>query len=147
MSAGRHRPGQAHRSAFTATLLGVIAILAYLSWPVPSASYLLPAYILVPTGALLMVQLARDLRGYSGEPANNTTPALLGAVTWMLLMPALFASFGLVVAAALYTSLYLRWRGGESLRLAGVTGVVVGAALSALAWSLNKPQLYTGPLW
>jgi len=147
MSAGRDRPGRVHRGAFTAMLLGLVAMLAYLTWPVPSASYLLPACILAPTGVLLTMQLAKDLRARRARHANNTSPVILGAVTWMLLMPVLFALFGLVIAAALYTSLYLRWRSGESLRLAGVAGVVVGAALSVLAWSLNKPQLLAAPLW
>lgn len=147
MSPNHVRSGWAQRSVFTSILLGLIGMQAYLTWPVPSASYLLPACILAPTGVLLMIQLTNDLRGRSTGRVKGTAPANLGAIAWMLLMPALLVLFGLVTAAALYTLLYLRWRGGEGLRLASVAGVVVGAVLSVLAWSLNKPQLFAGPLW
>ncbi|MDZ7841247.1 MAG: hypothetical protein U5R46_10585 [Gammaproteobacteria bacterium] len=133
------------RVVFTLALLGLVAALAVMTWPIRSTSYLIPAFILVPTAVLLAFQLCRDMRGPRTEPAGDDAAAVVAAFAWLALMPVLLAATGLVFGGALYTLAYLRVRNGDGRVLSLVSAMVVGAGLALVAYGLRMPQLFSGP--
>lgn len=135
------------RPAFTLSLLGLVAVLAAMTWPIRSTSYLIPAFILVPTAALLVLQFLTDIRTRDAMQSAGGTTGLPGAFAWLALMPVLLAATGLVAGGAIYTFAYLRLRNGERRLLSLVTGLSVGLGLALLARALRMPQLFSGPFW
>lgn len=135
------------RAGFTLALLGIVAALAAMTWPITSTSYLIPAFILVPTAVLLVIQLAGDLRAAATDraPGNAALPAR--ALAWFLLMPVLLAVAGLVYGGAIYTLAYLRLRNRDNWTFAVASALAVGLGLTLLAHGLRMPQLFDGPLW
>lgn len=139
--------GSFPRVLFTALLLTVVAVQAIMTWPVQSAAYVLPAYVLAPTFILLLLQLVMDMRGFEPSRSGNGRRGAAEAVLWLLLMPVLLALSGLVVAAGLYTLVYLRRRSAERWSVAIIGMISASAVLAILAKFLNKPQLFSGPFW
>lgn len=135
------------RPAFTLTLLGLVAVLAATTWPIRSTSYLIPAFILVPTAALLVLQLLGDIRSRDAAPSAGGTTGLPGAFAWLALMPVLLAATGLVAGGALYTFAYLRLRNGDRWLFSLIAGLSVACVLALMARVLRMPQLLTGPFW
>lgn len=141
----RHR--MSSRTWFTLALLAVVGCQALLTWPAPSSSFLLPACVLVPTAALLAVQLVIDASRDRMRRAREAQPAIAWAVAWLLAMPVLLATAGLVLGGALYTLLYLRLKAGETWLLSGISTAAVGGVLALLALSLQRPGLFDTLLW
>jgi len=134
-------------AAFTAVILLVVAGQGLLTWWSWSSAYLIAACVLAPTAVLLCTQLARDVYYDDAVPAAGAPASAAGAIAWLLLMPALFVLLGLVAAGGVYTFVYLRWRSRERPATALALAAVVAGLLAVLAWVLNKPQLYQGPVW
>ncbi len=137
----------AARAGFTLALLGVVAALAMMTWPISSTSYRVPAFILLPTAILLVVQLARDLRETRTVPAFGDTAVLGRAFAWLLFMPVLLAATGLVYGGAIYTLAYQRFGNRDSWTSALVSALAVGSGLALVAHGLRMPQLFVGPIW
>lgn len=135
------------RTGFTLALLAVVGCQALLTWPVRSSSFLLPACVLVPTAGLLVVQLVIDAARDRTPTVPEAQSAIARAVAWLLLMPALLATAGLVFGGALYTLLYLRLKAGESWMLSGISTAAVGGVLALFAFSLQRPGLFDTFLW
>lgn len=135
------------RTGFTLALLGVVAALAAMTWPIESTSYLIPAFILLPTAVLLVIQLAGDLRAAAAGRAPEDAVLPCRAFAWLLLMPGLLTVAGLVFGGAIYTLAYLRLRNRDSWTLAAVSALAVGAGLTLVAHGLRMPQLFAGPFW
>lgn len=142
-----HDRRQTARTGFTLALLGVVAALAAMTWPISSTSYLIPAFILPPTAALLVIQLTGDLRATTTARAPEEAALPGRAFAWLLLMPGLLAVAGLVYGGAIYTLAYLRLRNRDSWTLAVVSALAVGAGLTLVARGLRMPQLFAGPFW
>jgi hypothetical protein len=132
------------RAGFTLALLGVVVVMAAMTWPITSASYLIPAFILVPTAALLVYQLINDMRPARPE---KSTDGLARAFAWLLLMPVMLAVLGLVFGGGLYTLAYLRLGNNDRWTLALVCALAVASGLALLAYTLRMPQLFSGPFW
>lgn len=135
------------RAGFTTVLLGIIVTMGLLTWPIRSTSYLIPAFLIVPTGALLAVQLLIDIRFPVAGRFTEGRREVATAVLWLLLMPVLLAAAGLVFGGAVYTLLYLTVRGGETWGLSGAFAAAVGCFLGAIAYFLRMPQLFAGLSW
>jgi hypothetical protein len=135
------------RAGFTLALLGVVVVMAAMTWPVMSASYRIPAFILVPTAVLLVYQLINDMRPAGSQRSTGSTDGLACAFAWLLLMPVLLAALGLVFGGGLYTLAYLRLGNNDRWMLALVCALAVGGALALLAYTLRMPQLFSGLLW
>lgn len=131
----------------TLILLVVVILLAAMTWPVRSTSYLIPAFILVPTAVLLVIQLVKDIRASATKRATDDAMMLARAFAWLMLMPVLLAATGLVAGGALYTLLYLKLRTGESWNLSIATSISIGGGLGVLAYLLRMPQLFAGLIW
>lgn len=143
-----HDRGTTGRAGFTLALLGIVAALAAMTWPITSTSYLIPAFILLPTAILLLVQLAGDLRATAPPTRAPDDAASPGrAVAWLLLMPALLAVAGLVYGGAVYTLVYLRFGNRDGWTLAVASALAVGTGLALVAHGLRMPQMFVGPFW
>lgn len=132
---------------FTLILLGVVTVLAAMTWPVRSTSYLIPAFILVPTAVLLVIQLVKDIRASATGRAADEAMVPARAFAWLGLMPMLLGAIGLVAGGALYTLLYLKVRTGETWTSSMTASLGVGGGLTALAYLLRMPQLFAGLIW
>jgi len=141
----RHRISP--RSRFTLALLAVVGCQALLTWPIRSSSFVLPAYVLAPTAALLVTQLVLDVFHAQPPGEEGEHSAITRDVAWLLLMPVLLATTGLVLGGAIYTLLYLRFKAGEAWTLSGISTAAVGAVLALFAFSLRRPGLFDGLLW
>lgn len=135
------------RAWFTLALLALTAFQGALTWPIRSSSFLLPAYVLVPTAVLLIIQLGRDLkRGSGGAPAARPF-RMAGPALWLLLMPLLLAAAGLVFGGACYTFLFFKFRSGDGWRLSVAATLGVGGVLAVLAFLLHRPDLFAPVFW
>jgi hypothetical protein len=146
------------KSAFTVFLLGIISLFLIQTLSLNSLARLVPLLVVVPTWALVLAQVKRDLRGEGTNLAVEKTlfstsdeyrksvvrragrREILNrmnrsgaGVAWVVMMFALVYLFGLLLGSPLYVFLYLKFRAGKGWVLASSMGVVVWILSYALA--------------
>jgi hypothetical protein len=112
-------------AVLSALLLGVFLGAIWLALDYPADSRRFPLWVALPGVALCAVQLRRDLRpaaaGVAQEAiAEGRAPlgAELALVAWFIGFVAAAIALGVVFGGGLAAFAFLRWRAGESLRLA-----------------------------
>jgi hypothetical protein len=112
-------------AVLSALLLAVFLGAAWLALDYPAASRRFPLLVALPGVALCAVQLRRDLRPTAAGVAPEVAAALraplaaeLALVAWFVGFVAAALALGVVLGGALATFAFLRWRAGESVRVA-----------------------------
>ncbi len=159
------------RAAFTLSLLCFVAVLFLNTLRLGSVARFVPLIVLIPTLALLVLQLALDLRpdleqkfsrferirfqkseklqketlGRARRSASGV-PHPAWAFLWMWLMLPLVYLLGFLVAVPLYTFLYLK---GHAVK-GWIPSIAIALALWALIYGifglLLNTQLYQGQI-
>jgi hypothetical protein len=138
MKDGR-RPARATGSgeaiALTAMLVATTLMFLAATTALPPSAALVPRVVGVPLVVLLVYVLIRELRerrrrGAAGSvDAATRTPGEVGAVLWILALPAISTLLGFVAGPALYVFGWVRIRAGERTAVALTAGVLTAAGI------------------
>ena len=143
------RSGSTESIVFTTLLLVVVLGLLAATTGMPSAPVLVPRLIGLPLAALLGYLLIREVRGrVRHAPDAPTSPAgdEIGAILWLLALPAIATIFGFVVGPALYVFGWARFRAGERVSVSLVASAVTALAILLLVAGLLGARLPAGLL-
>jgi len=139
-------------AVLSALLLAVFLAAAWLALDYPAASRRFPLLVALPGVALCAVQLRRDLRpgaaGVAPEAVAVRTPlaAELALVAWFVGFVAAAIALGVVVGGALATFAFLRWRAGESVRVAAAWSAGAAGAVHVVFERLLGSVFFEGLL-
>jgi len=134
---------------FTAVLLVLALVLLAASFRLGSSG-LVPRVVAIPLSLLLCYRLIReigDLRPAAAHEKAATGEAVadeMGAIMWLLALPALSTVLGFVVGPALYVLAWMRFRAAERWGVAVATAAVTAAAIVGLFTMLLGTQLPAG---
>ncbi len=135
--------------AFTLCLLAGVLVLAYLTLGLSPTSRWVPLVVVVPLLALVVLELKRDVRDADTEetdaeetdvPPGSERSVLL----WVLALPALVQTLGILVGPGLFALLYLRVKGKEPWVFALTVSALTGLGLWALFGQLLKTSADAG---
>ena len=143
------RSGSTESIVFTTLLLMVVLGLLATTTGMPTAPALVPRVVGLPLTALLGYLLIRELRGRGRRaPDAPAAPAgdEIGAILWLLALPAIATIFGFVVGPALYVFGWARFRAGERVSVALVSSAVTALAILLLFVGLLGARLPPGLL-
>lgn len=136
--------------ATTAVLTGVTAVLLFASLRLQSTAATVPLVVAVPTLAMLLEQLVREMRRNvppRTTPADTLPQRERSTLLWMLVLLVMLWALGVVVALPLYLLLHLRFRSREhwavAIMVAGVTWCIL---VAGLVWLLDV-QPPAGVIW
>jgi hypothetical protein len=136
--------------AFTAALLLSTLVLLATTLSLPAATAIVPRVVGWPLALLLGYVLVREIRSLGrqrdGGEDEPKASAEIGAILWLLALPALATVLGFLVGPALYVVGWARFRAGERVGVAVAAGAVAaGAILVLFSWLLGV-QLPQGVL-
>jgi hypothetical protein len=127
---------------FTLCLLAVVLILAYLTLGLSPTSRLVPLLVVVPLIGLLLVELKRGVGGADAEEAGAVEAGVeetdtggrseRGVLLWVLALPALVQTLGILAGPGLFLLLYSRLRSREPW----VFALTVAALTTLGLWGL-----------
>ena len=161
------------QAAFTLFLLAFVGLLFYSTMGLDHVARLVPMRVVIPTFAMLAVQLLLDLnpslaqwisssektdllgvtrlRGRAGgemaSAAGGRNREERRALLWVLLLLVFIYLLGFPIAVPLYTLLYLKKRAEEGWVLSlGIT-VTLSSLVYAVFALVLPTRLYSGELW
>ena len=143
------RSGSTESIVFTTLLLMVVLGLLAATTGMPTAPALVPRLVGLPLTALLGYVLIRELRERGGrKPDAAAAPAgdEIGAILWLVALPAIATIFGFVVGPALYVFGWARFRAAERIGVAIVASAVTALAILLLFAGLLGARLPPGLL-
>lgn len=133
---------------FTALLLAGTLVLLVSAFGLSASSGTVPRAVGIPLAVLIGYRLQRDLIARKASPEMDPEaqpaqkPDAMGAILWLLALPAVSTILGFVAGPALYVFVWARYRAGERIAVA-----VAAATLTAAAIWLLFARLLGTPLW
>ena len=146
---------------FTAVLLAFTLVLLASTFSLRASSAMVPRLVGLPLVALLGYRLVREMSGRAprvedGQPElpdqdrrkvdldgrHGQRADEIGAILWLLALPALSTVLGFVAGPALYVFAWTRYRADERMVVA-----VAAAAFTAMAIWILFVRLVGSPLW
>jgi hypothetical protein len=136
---------------FTAVLLAFTLLLLVSTFGLRPSSAMVPRLVGVPTAVLLGYRLIREMvlrspRRTADPERQPRTPDEIGAIWWLLALPALSTILGFVVGPALYVSIWARYRACERWVVAVAAAVLTAAGIFILFTLLLGSPLWQGLL-
>jgi hypothetical protein len=137
---------------FTLMLLAFTVVLLVATLGLRPSAAVVPRAVGLPLGALLGYRVVREIlaRRRAGSAPAVAKPEResgeIGAVPWLLLLPALATLLGFVVGPAIWIVVWLRIRARESLTVALAAGAFSAVAILALFAGLLGATLPHGLL-
>jgi hypothetical protein len=131
------------RTILAATAVLFVSVLLFVSFTLSPVSRGVPLAVAVPTLVLALATLVLDLRS-PAPPEKQAGSGEARLMLWMLLLPAMAWSFGMLVALPAYTMVYLRVRSRESWRGALLAAAGLWAVLYTAGTLLLRTRLLDG---
>ncbi len=144
--------GSSESIALTATLGAMTLMFLAATSALPASAALVPRAVGVPLVVLLGYLLIRELRerrrrrAAGSADAAPRTPGEIGAVLWILALPAISTLLGFVAGPALYVFGWARIRAGERTAVALAAGVLTAVAIVIVFSGLLGVRLPHGVL-
>lgn len=147
-----HATGSLGAITFTLMLLAFTVVLLVATRGLRPSAAVVPRSVGLPLAVLLGYHLVREIlaRRRMGPDRVVAKPehksGEIGAVPWLLLLPALATVFGFVLGPAIWIVVWLRIRARESLTVALAAGAFSTVAILALFAGLLGARLPQGIL-
>lgn len=145
-----HATGSMGAITFTLMLLAFTVVLLVATRDLRPSAAVVPRAVGLPLAALLGYHLVREIlarRHTRPDPVvakPEQESGEIGAVPWLLLLPALATLFGFVLGPAIWIVVWLRIRARESLTIALAAGAFSAVAILALFAGLLGARLPQG---
>lgn len=140
------------REALAIGVLMIGVALLFLAGAVSLASEarIVPLSVLIPLVLLLGVALWRTLKALPSREAPSVPAAStseLQVLAWILALPTLVMTIGMIAGAAIFVTLWLRRRSGERWTVSITSGLAAAAALWMLGATVVEGLTRGGLLW
>lgn len=136
------------QSTILATLLLLLAaVMAFLTMRLSPVARLVPAYVVVPTLALLSLALVNEIRQTNRAAARPRDTGEHRVLLWTLLLPGLCVLVGLVPAVLLFTFSYVCSRSRLSHWRSAVISVSTAAAVYGMSSIAVGRRAFEGWIW
>lgn len=141
------------REALAISILMLTVALLFLIGSVLLASEqarIVPLSVLIPLVPLLGVALWRTTKEWPSRDAASVpsvSTSELQVVAWILALPTLVTTMGMVAGAAIFVTLWLRRRSGENWAVSIAAGLAAAAALWMLGATVVEGLTRGGLLW
>ena len=135
-------PVDRRREALAISILMLVVALLFLAGAVLLApeTRIVPLSVLIPLVPLLGVALWRTKKEWPSGDAASAPSALtseLQVLAWILALPALVTTVGVIAGAAIFVTLWLRRRSGEKWAVSIASGLAAAVGL----WILGATVL------
>ena len=137
---------------FTAVLLAITLVLLAATFGLHSSAAMVPRAVGTPLTLLLCYRLIREMAdrnvSQEGDPDDERgrKPDEIGAILWLLALPAVSTIVGFVAGPALYVFAWARFRAGERIAVAVAAAALTAAAIVILFVGLLRTPLPLGLL-